>query len=116
MLFGGITNSAMNLNEAGKIVHATWSEMFRFSEDGDTWVVMPNHIHGIIAIGGVNVDGPRIAPTSKPLGRLIAAFKTVSTKRINAISGTPGAAIWQRNFYEHIIGNDRALKQIVAYI
>jgi REP element-mobilizing transposase RayT len=116
ILFGEVIDGAMTLNDTGKIVEGIWSDRFRFSADSDTWIVMPNHVHGIIAIGGIDVDASRIASPRKPLGGLIAAFKTISTKRINEIRGTPGAIVWQRNFYEHIIGTDRALEQIVAYI
>ncbi|WP_371821116.1 transposase [Chloracidobacterium sp. D] len=52
----------------------------------------------------------------KPLGRLIGAFKTVSTKRINEHRGTAGAIIWQRNYYEHIIRHAESLNRIRAYI
>src|SRR3990172_5929234 len=56
----------------------------------DEKLIMPNHLHGIIVIRDVRRGGSRTAPTDrppafKPLGRLIAAFKTVSTRRINAI-------------------------------
>jgi len=47
---------------------------------------------------------------------LVGAFKTVSTKRINEIRGTLGAVIWQRNFYEHIVRNEKSLERIIAYI
>jgi putative transposase len=47
---------------------------------------------------------------------LIGAFKTVSTKRINELRGTPGAPVWQRNFFEHIIRDDNALNRIRQYI
>jgi len=64
--------------------------------------------------------GSRTAPTNttktKPLGRLIGAFKTVSTKRINEMRGTPGATVWQRNYYEHIIRNEDELGRIRTYI
>ena len=49
--------------------------------------------------------GSRTAPT-KSIGRLIGAFKTVSTKHVNEWRETPGMALWQRDFYEHIIRND----------
>lgn len=52
----------------------------------------------------------------KPLGRLIGAFKTVSTKQINAIRNTPSALVWQRNYYERIIRNEEALHNIRRYI
>jgi len=55
-------------------------------------------------------------PKRKPLGRLIGAFKTVSTKEINLLRDTPGAVFWQRNYYEHIIRDERALEMIRRYI
>jgi putative transposase len=110
--FGNIVDAKMNLNDTGKIVEEVWSSMFLFLDDADTWIVMPNHVRGIVAIG----DGtPRVASTKKPLGRLVGAFKTVTTKRINEIRGID-AAIWQRNFYEHILRDDRSFEQVVAYI
>jgi REP element-mobilizing transposase RayT len=47
---------------------------------------------------------------------LVGAFKTVSTKRINDQRGTPGAQVWQRDFYEHIIRDAAALARIRRYI
>jgi putative transposase len=47
---------------------------------------------------------------------LIGAFKTVSTKRINELRGTPGAPVWQRNFFERIIRDDNTLNRIRQYI
>lgn len=61
----------------------------------------------------------RSAPTNvkrKQLGRLIGAFKTVSTKQINILNKTPAARIWQRNFYEHVISDESDLNQIREYI
>ena len=49
-------------------------------------------------------DRPR--PKRKPLGRLIGAFKTTSTKQINLIRDLPGVPVWQRNYYEHIMRRD----------
>ena len=50
------------------------------------------------------------------LGRLVGAFKTVSTKRINIVRGSPGEMLWQRNYYERVIRNDRELNLIREYI
>ena len=52
----------------------------------------------------------------KPLGRLIGAFKTVSTKKINILRDAPGTKLWQRNYYEHIIRNQDAMDKIRHYI
>lgn len=63
-------------------------------------------------------DQPAPTPPKKrkPLGRLIGAFKTVSTKRINRMQGVPGERMWQRNFYERIIRNERERARIHRYI
>ena len=86
----------------------------------DKYVVMPNHLHGIIVIDDTCRGGSRTAPTNGPkpktLGRLVGAFKTVSTKRINEIRRTPGLPIWQRNYYEHVIRKDEELDDIRQYI
>jgi putative transposase len=47
---------------------------------------------------------------------LIGAFKTVSTDRINEMRGTPGALLWQRDFYDHIIRHNDELEKIREYI
>ncbi len=58
------------------------------------------------------------APTGVrlPLGRIVGAFKTMSTKHVNEWRETPGAALWQRNYYEHIIRDDADLQRIREYI
>lgn len=61
-------------------------------------------------------DPQTVPPKRKPLGRLIGAFKTVSTKHVNEIRSTPGAKLWQRNYYEHVIRDDSSLRRIHEYI
>ncbi|MCY4435969.1 MAG: transposase [Chloroflexi bacterium] len=51
-----------------------------------------------------------------PLGRLIGAFKTVSTKRVNCAHGLSGSTLWQRNFFEHIVRSVDSLMKIRQYI
>jgi hypothetical protein len=70
------------------------------------------------------VDGPNVgrdrsgsvSPKRKPLGRLIGAFKTVSTRRVNGLRSTSGVRFWQRNYYERVIRNDQALQAARRYI
>jgi REP element-mobilizing transposase RayT len=86
----------------------------------DEFVVMPNHLHGIIVIEDKCRGGSRAAPTQtpkrKPLGQLVGAFKTVSTKRINEIRGTLGVPVWQRNYYERVIRDDEELNRVRQYV
>lgn len=63
------------------------------------------------------VDTPH--PTHKKrhaLPEIVRQFKTFSARRINQLRGTPGLAVWQRNYHEHIIRNQAALERIRAYI
>jgi len=110
----------MRLNEIGNIVADSWKWLAMQYDyvELDEWVIMPNHIHGIIVVNDRCRGDLRIAPTGKrkPIGRLIGAFKTVSTKHINIMRGTPGIPVWQRNYYEHIIRNEDALNRIRQYI
>ncbi|MDD2923411.1 MAG: hypothetical protein PHQ36_14090 [Anaerolineales bacterium] len=121
MLFGEIVNGIMVLNDFGKIVAEKWlwlESQYEYVELG-AWVIMPNHRHGILIIHDGR-GGSRTAPTTpirpKPLGGLIGAFKTVSTKHINLLRDTEGQVVWQRNYYEHIIRNESEMNRITRYI
>jgi REP element-mobilizing transposase RayT len=59
---------------------------------------------------------PPKGTTSGSLGAMIQNFKSVSARRVNAIRRTPGAPVWQRNYYEHIIRNQQSLDEIREYI
>ncbi len=123
-LLGEVTEGVVRLNEYGQMAALCWQWLARryAHVDLDEWIVMPNHLHGIIVItDDGRRGGSRTAPTRtvikrKPLGRLIGAFKTVSIQRINAIRNTPGARVWQRNYYEHIVRNEDELNKIREYI
>ena len=113
------------LNRAGEIVNNYWEEISRYftSVETEEFVIMPNHIHGIIKINdigdnvGAGFPRPSTGYKDKPsLGQIIAYFKYQSTKNINQISGTAGKQIWQRNYYEHIIRGEDDLQKIRKYI
>lgn len=83
----------------------------------DAHIVMPNHLHAILWIVEEPTPPSRhSAAKHKPLGRLLGAFKTVSTAWANRLQGTAGDPLWQRNYYEHIIRTERALEAIRRYI
>ncbi len=130
-LFGKVVNGAMQLNPLGEIVRAEW---FKTAElrpyvrlDEREFVVMPNHIHGIIWIvddddnddvGATRRVAPTIprGPIPRSIGAIIGQFKSAVTKRINAMRNRASAPIWQRNYYEHIIRNDSSRNRIRQYI
>jgi REP element-mobilizing transposase RayT len=139
-LFGEIRNGEMLLNEYGKFVMKYWNAIpsHFMNVQCDEFVVMPNHIHGIIFINNCRgeVSSPFseiVAPNSKTknapiqggetpplrkitLGQIAAYFKYQSAKRINQIRNTPGTPVWQRNYYEHVIRTEKELNQIREYI
>jgi len=59
-LFGEIVEAEMRLNDAGRIIQTTWDDLPNHyaNVEIDTFVVMPNHIHGIVVLVGA---GPRAA-------------------------------------------------------
>jgi REP element-mobilizing transposase RayT len=125
-LFGEIRDGRMILNDAGRMVQSLWDELPRHfpNVELDTFVVMPNHVHGIIWIIDVGRGTACRAPTVERFGQpvahslptIIRSFKSAVTKCVNAQRGTPGLPIWQRNYYEHIIRNDDELNRICEYI
>ena len=120
----------MILNDAGQMVQAVWDEI-PGNYDGvetDVFVIMPNHVHGIVVIVGAgpcacpNHGQPRgVAPTVLSLPDVVHRFKTLSTKRY--VDGVKqhnwksfDKKLWQRNYYEHIIRDETELNKIREYI
>ena len=60
-------------------------------------------------------DSPLRSP-SRTIGSIVRGFKSATTKQINLVRGTPGCAVWQRNYHDHIIRNEKDLRNIQAYI
>ncbi|MEW6686632.1 MAG: transposase [Candidatus Edwardsbacteria bacterium] len=134
-LFGAIVNGKIALNELGGVIEKIWKEipLYYSGIDIDEFVVMPNHIHGIILIVGADPcvcpiksnDIGRtqgFAPTEKlSLSNVVQRFKSLTTKKyIDGIKQnnwqTFNKRLWQRNYYEHIIRNEDELNRIRKYI
>jgi REP element-mobilizing transposase RayT len=125
-LFGEIVDGHMCLNAVGNVVADTWRWLpLQYSYVTlDEWCVLPDHLHGILVLGpttappvdGGATDGDVATGRRKRLGRLIGAFKTVSTKHINVLRNAPGAGVWQRGFWEHVVRDDADLARIRMYI
>ena len=110
----------MVLSEYGQIVEDEWlrTPSIRSEVGLDTFVVMPNHVHGIVVIKeDERPDASVGAHGRAPLrAAFIAGFKSAVARRINALRGTPGAPVWQRNYYEHIVRDDAEINRIREYI
>jgi len=122
-LFGEIVDGQIQLNDWGQIVQDEWekSAQIRKEIELDEFVIMPNHIHGIVVITGTAERATgrsplQSGPTKRSLGAFIGGFKSAVTKRINDLRGAPSALVWQRNYFEHVIRDDDSLNRIRQYI
>ncbi len=140
-LLGDVVNGKMQLSQFGKIVYYAWLDLPKHYPHVilDEFCIMPNHVHFIIVLIDDGRDGsfklsqvslpasvqlpktPLPARethpyTRHPLSEVIRAFKSFSAKRINAPQKTTGNPFWQKNYYEHIIRNDREWNAIAWYI
>ncbi|HSB01635.1 MAG TPA: transposase, partial [Anaerolineales bacterium] len=135
-LFGEVVNGEMRLNKFGLLAKQQWEKLpkrFPNIELG-AFVIMPNHAHGnIVIVAGrgtaANQNDPdgelsRRAPTyeqfQKPvrgsIPTIIRSYKSAVSYRINLMRGTQDIPVWQRNYYEHVIRNERDLQNITDYI
>jgi REP element-mobilizing transposase RayT len=151
-VFGAVRRRAVRLNEYGRVARDEWlrSASVRPGIVLDAFVVMPNHVHGIIILTpesqstklvGAHVgaysctplpplpdaplpDTPLPPPEQQPplqrrprsLSSFVACYKATVTRRVNALRDSPGARVWQRNYYEHIIRDDDDLARVRGYI
>ncbi|MFB2934927.1 transposase [Aerosakkonemataceae cyanobacterium BLCC-F154] len=143
-LFGEIVNGEMQLNSWGETVKLHWHNLPKHHDhlELDEFVIMPNHLHGIIVLinynsgqnfvgaGLADISGkkqitsqqnppsPMLQPQNQPkkLPEILRGFKTFSARRINQMRRTSGVPVWQRNYYEHIIRNEESLECIRQYI
>ena len=134
-LFGDIVDDEMMLNDAGVVVEKCWNDIpVHFPRvELDQFVVMPNHIHGILFIGDSSpiVGAKNLSPlrssqiqktypgqkpcgTSKTIGSIVRGFKIGVTKWMR--QHTSVYFVWQRNYYERVIRNERELNDIREYI
>lgn len=134
----------MVLNDFGQIANDEWINLqsrFQNVELGE-FVIMPNHMHGIISITDVTVNDEK---PGYSIGNIIGAYKSLVSKRCleahvqqsvgagftpalsnmdnSFASNRAGASpvptmgkIWQRNYYEHIIRNEASYNKIADYI
>ncbi|RYG06922.1 MAG: hypothetical protein EOO07_28355 [Chitinophagaceae bacterium] len=135
--FGEIVNGQMILNDAGKQAQICWLSIPEHFTNVvlHEFVVMPNHVHGIIEINApavganhhlpsqnvnplniirANNDLPPRHGTSRTIGSMVRGFKIGVTKWFIANYNIKN--IWQRNYYEHIINDEDAYQNISNYI
>ncbi|NJK66943.1 MAG: transposase [Microcoleus sp. SU_5_3] len=124
-LFGEVIDGTMQLSTYGKTVLFNWSILpKRYPNVAlDNFIVMPNHVHGIIVLKGspaINYTESdklvQIESKIYPLSEIVRGLKTFSARRINQMRYLTGVSVWQRGYYEHIIRNEESLGAIREYI
>lgn len=126
-VFGEIVDGVVMVNEIGRIVQEQWDwlgQQYPYIRL-DAFVIMPNHVHGIVRIDDMGAGvgtGRDLSLRSlrspmhiKSLSGLIGAFKTTSSKRIHRETHF-GAFAWQRSFHDRIIRDEREYHLIAQYI
>ncbi|MDP9365227.1 MAG: transposase [Chloroflexota bacterium] len=115
-LLGEIVSGEMRCGPAGLAVqHARESLPLRFPSLAlDAFVVMPNRVHGILALGAD--PSPPLGTPTTTLAAVLRAFKSVSAVEANRALGRPGQPFWQRSDHDHIVRHDRALAHVRRYI
>lgn len=121
-LFGTVRNGVMHLSREGRMADESWLLIPQLCDYAslDEYVIMPDHIHGIIAIE--NPDEPRsiaapvFAVRQRSVSTAVRNFKSAVTTKIRKLHDDPGCIVWQSRFYERIIRSDDALYRIREYI
>lgn len=112
-ILSAIVDANVELTQAGSVVRACWNDLPNHYPhvELDAFVIMPNHVHGILRL--IDLDTP---DTRHALPEIVRAFKTFSSRRINEMLNQPGNRIWHHSFYDHIIRDEQDLNRIREYI
>ncbi len=126
-LFGSVVDEEMVLSDAGRMVRLIWEALVdRFPVvELDGFVVMPKHVHGVIFIreplAVADATGEGMARGGPMLGEVVGAFKSVTTLEYGIGVREKGwrpydRRLWQRNYFERVVRNERELSLIEEYI
>lgn len=124
-LLGEFTNQGVRLNDLGRIVEKAWITTTKFFPvELDEYSIMPDHFHTLVWFlenkGELQppVEGIRTIHGTQPrsLEALVQNFKSLTARRINQMRKSPGMRVWQPNYYEHVVRDDRDLANIRQYI
>lgn len=118
--FGGIANCEVQLNPIGQMAQREWLRLpSRFPglliED---FVMMPNHLHGILMLGEQEGDRDQESSQVEPgsIGAIIRAYKSSTTLRFHQLCPRDSTPLWQRNYYERIVRGLKDFDRIREYI
>ena len=124
-IFGRIVDGKMCLAALGVLVREQWERLAAHFEGLSlgSFVVMPNHLHGILRLLGDGGTASR-APTAERFGRpvprfvptIVRSFKSGVTREARRAGLRLERPVWQRGYFEHVVRNDSALEKINEYI
>lgn len=134
-IFGEIIDNEMVLSEIGKIAHQNWINMIEHFKniEIDEFIIMPNHIHGIILINNEQLPCRDViynVSTNEPQSQKNEYFSNLSPSKntLSVVIRTYKASVtrdckknnlfleWQQRFYENIIKEEESLDTIKKYI
>lgn len=113
------------MNDFGRIVEDAWIMTVKFFLiELDEYAIMPDHFHALVWFLEDNgkpqppIEDVQVIHGTQPrsLEALVQNFKSITAKRINQIRKSPGARVWQRNYYEHVVRDEQDLENIRRYI
>lgn len=124
--FGRIQENTVRLNRHGQALADQWlaTPHVRPGVTLDEWVVMPDHFHALVWLPeqpeyAVEPVAHRCWRAPRSLGSLVAGFKSAVSgdiKRLRSQKNWPLIDVWQRNYHDHIVRNERELQLIRQYI
>jgi putative transposase len=127
--FGDIDDCVMRLSEIGQIVSDQWKAIpaHHPGVELDAFVVMPNHLHGIVHIldrgssipPGDTAPAPTRAqkvPKRSSLSTIMGSFKAGVSRRVTAVRSGHPVVLWQAGYQDHIVRTDGELDRIRSYI
>jgi len=109
-IFGRCAGGELRLSGAGLAVVKCWDEIPAHfpSVELDAFVVMPNHVHGILFLVR--------AGHAPPLQTVVGSFKSAAAREVNGLRGTGGNPVWQRGYYERVVRSEEELEAIRQYV
>lgn len=123
-IFGSWSRGQLAINALGSIAADEWLRSLEIRDEIklDVYVVMPNHFHGLVWIwkkqnrGQPSINDSKPGPPNQSLGSFVAGYKSKVTSRIRDYIGDHNFVVWQKNYYDQIIRNEKHLQRVRRYI
>jgi putative transposase len=125
-LFGTVENAAVRLNPIGEIARACWIEIPHHFPNvtSDTFVVMPNHMHGILVIKERARHAVPLRPPIESFRRpvhgsvptIVRSYKSAVTRLVRKSLKNESFEVWQSNYFERVLRDGSEFSKATRYI